>query len=108
MPLLLRQLTNVIYELEGLAKVGKLESLPDVVFFDDVPTVHLSLEGGELLTLESGHASAARNACFGRKVGHRGSYSTTRREARSPPPSFGMRRELGPRETELIRPDEES
>jgi hypothetical protein len=76
MPLLLRQLTNVIYELEGFAKVRKLEGLRDVVFFDDVPTVHLCFEGGELLTLERGHPSTARNACFGRKIGHRRSYST--------------------------------
>ena len=77
MPLLLRQLTNVIYELEGFAKVRKLEGLRDVVFFADVPTVHLCFEGGELLTLERGHTSTARNACFGRKIGHRRSYSTT-------------------------------
>jgi len=84
MPLFLCELTNVIYELEGLAKVGKLESLPDVVFFDDVPTVHLSFEGGELLTLEWRHASAARNARLGRKVGHRNSDSTIRpRDAQS-------------------------
>jgi hypothetical protein len=68
----------VIYELEGFAKVRKLEGLRDVVFFDDVPTVHLCFEGGELITLERGHFSSARNACFGRKVGHRGNYSTTR------------------------------
>jgi len=78
MPLLLRQLTNVIYELEGSAKVGKLKGLREVVFFDDVPTVHLRFEGGELRTLERGHPSTARNACFGRKIGHRRSYSTTR------------------------------
>jgi hypothetical protein len=40
-PQLLRQLTNVIYELEGSAKVRKLEGRRDVVFFDDIPTVHL-------------------------------------------------------------------
>jgi hypothetical protein len=62
MPLLLRKLTNVIYELEGVAKVGELEDLSDVVFFDDVPTVHLRFEGGELLTLERWHPSTARNA----------------------------------------------
>jgi hypothetical protein len=67
----------VIYELEGFAKVRKLEGLRDVVFFDDVPTAHLCFEGGELLTLERGHPSTARNACFGRKIGHRRSYSTT-------------------------------
>ncbi len=78
MPLLLRQLTNVIYELEGFAKVGKLEGLRDVVFFDEVPTVHLRFEGGELLALERGHPSTARNAYFGCKIGHRRSYSTTR------------------------------
>jgi hypothetical protein len=49
-----------------------------VVFFDDVPTVHLRFEGGELRTLERGHPSTARNACFGGKIGHRRSYSTTR------------------------------
>jgi hypothetical protein len=77
MPLLLRQLTNVIYELEGFAKVRKLEGLLDVAFFDDVPTVHLCFEGGELLTLERGHPSTAGNARFGRNIGHRRSYSTT-------------------------------
>jgi hypothetical protein len=51
-----------------LAKVRKLEGLRDVVFFDDVPTVHLCFEGGELLTLERGtpprqatHVLAARS-----------------------------------------------
>ena len=78
MPLLLRQLTNVVYKLEGFAKIGKLEGLGDVVFVDDVPPIDLLLKCGELLTLERRHPSTARNACFGRKIGHRRSYSTTR------------------------------
>jgi hypothetical protein len=93
MPLLLRQLTNVIYELEGFAKVRKLEVLRDVVTFDDIPTVHLCFEGGEILTLERGHPSTARNACFGRQIGHRRSYSTTHpREA--PPVHYCRSSEL--------------
>jgi hypothetical protein len=36
------------------------------------------LKYGEIFTLERRHPSTARNACFGRKIGHRRSYSTTR------------------------------
>ena len=39
MPLVLGQLTNLIYELEGFAKVGKLEGLRDVMFFDPIRTL---------------------------------------------------------------------
>src|SRR5216683_4796559 len=77
--LLLCKPTHAIYKPEGSTKVGKLEGLRDVVFFDDVPTIHLRFEGGELPTLERGHPSTAGNACFGCKIGHRGRYSTTRR-----------------------------
>jgi hypothetical protein len=66
MPLLLRKFAYAICELEGFAKVGKLEGLRDVVFFDDVPAVHLLSEGGKLLTLERRYFSSARDACFGR------------------------------------------
>jgi hypothetical protein len=65
-PLLLRKFAYAICELEGFAKVGKLEGLRDVVFFDDVPAVHLISEGGKLLTLERRYFSSARDACFGR------------------------------------------
>ena len=75
MPLLL---AYAVYEREGSAKVGKLEGLHDVVFFDDVPPIDLLLKLGEILTLERGHASTARNARLGRKLGHRRDYSTTR------------------------------
>jgi len=64
--LLLRKLTYAIYKAEGSAKVGKLEGLRDVMFFDDVPAVHLLSEGGKLLTLERRYFSSARDACFGR------------------------------------------
>jgi hypothetical protein len=47
---LLRELAYAVYELEGFAKVGKREGLRKVVFFDDVPAVHLLFEGGKLLT----------------------------------------------------------
>jgi hypothetical protein len=50
-PLLFRKLAYAVYEREGFAKVGKLEGLPDVVFFDDAPAIHLLFEGGKLLTL---------------------------------------------------------
>jgi len=65
-PLLLRKFAYAICELEGFAKVGKLEGLRDVVFFDDVPAVQLISEGGKLLTLERRYFSSARDACFGR------------------------------------------
>ena len=74
----LRKLAHAVYKIECFAKVGKLEDLRDVMFFDDVPTVDPLFEGGKLLALERGHASSARYACFGRKIGHRKSYSTTR------------------------------
>ena len=48
--LLLGKLPHSVHKLEGLAKVGKPESLRDVVFFDDVPSVHLPFESGKLLT----------------------------------------------------------
>ena len=65
-PLLLCKLAYAVYELEGFAKVGKLEGLRDVVFFDDVPPIDLLLKYGELLTLERRYFSSARDACFGR------------------------------------------
>jgi hypothetical protein len=43
-PLPLRKLTYAIHKLEGSAKVGKLEGLRDVVFFDDVSPVDLLLK----------------------------------------------------------------
>jgi hypothetical protein len=59
--LLLCKLTNAIHKPEGSAKVGKLEGLRDVVFFDDVPPIGLLLKCGELLTLEEIRASASVN-----------------------------------------------
>jgi hypothetical protein len=50
-PLLFRELTYAVYELEGFAKVQKLEGLRDVVFRNDIPSVHLPFESGKLLTL---------------------------------------------------------
>lgn len=73
-----RKLTYPVYELEGCAKVGKLEGPRDVMFFDDVPSIDLLLKYRELLTLERGHPSTAGNARLGRKVGHPRTYSTTR------------------------------
>jgi hypothetical protein len=64
-PLLFRELTYAVYELEGFAKVQKLEGLRDVVFFDDVPAVHLHLQRGEFLTLERRHTATAGDAAFG-------------------------------------------
>ena len=49
--LLLCEFAYAGYELEGFAKVGKLEGLCDVVFLDDVPPVDLLLKYGELLAL---------------------------------------------------------
>jgi len=63
-PLLLRKLAYAVYEFEGFAKVGKLETPRDVVFFDDLPAVHLLLQRGEFLTLERRHSSSAWDACF--------------------------------------------
>ena len=82
--LLLGKLTDAIHKLEGSAKVGKLEGLRDVVFFDDVPPLDLLLKYGEVLTLERRYSSTARYARLGCKVRHRKSYSTTRpRDAQS-------------------------
>jgi len=77
--LLFRKLAYAVYEFEGFAKVGKLEGPRDVMLFDDVPPIDLLLKCGELLTLERGHPSTARNARLGHKVGHRRTYTTTRR-----------------------------
>jgi len=106
-PLLLGKLTNAIYKLEGSAKVRKLEGLRDVMFFDDVPPVDLLLKYGEVLTLERGYPSPARNARLGRKVGHRTVILPPARETLRPLPSrrpelFGMRKEWAPGESELI------
>jgi hypothetical protein len=76
-PLLLGKLTYAIYKLESSAKVGKLEALRDVVLFDDVPPIDLLLKYGAIFTFERMRPSPAGNACFGRKIGHRRSYSTT-------------------------------
>ena len=64
--LLLREFAYAVYEFQSFAKVGKREGLRDVVFFDDVPAVHLRLQDGELFPLERRDASSARDACFGR------------------------------------------
>jgi hypothetical protein len=103
MPLLLRKLTNMIYEIEGSAKVGKLKGLHDVMFFDDVPPIDLLLKLGEILTLERGHASKATAASSDIVE----IILPPACEKVSPPPSclpelFGMRRERLPREIELI------
>ncbi len=66
--LLLRKLTYAIYKPKGSAKIGKLEGPRDVVFVDDVPPIDLLLKYRELLALERGHPSTARNARLGRKV----------------------------------------
>ncbi len=44
MPLLLSKLTYAIYKPAGSAKVGKLEGLRNVMFFDDVPPIDLLLK----------------------------------------------------------------
>jgi hypothetical protein len=83
-PLLLGKLTYAVHKLEGSAKVGKLEGLRNVVFFDDAPPIDLFLKCGETLTLERGQSSTARNARLGCKVRHGKSYSTTHaRDAQS-------------------------
>ncbi len=64
-PLLLRKRANAVYELEGFAKVRKPEGLRKVVFFDDVPAVHLLFEGGKLRTLERWDAVTAWDTGFG-------------------------------------------
>ena len=63
-PLLLRKLAYAVYELEGFAKVGKREGLRKVVFFDDVPAVHLLFEGGKILTLERWDVATAWGAAL--------------------------------------------
>ena len=50
-PLPLRKLTYSIHKIECVAKVQKLEGLRDVVFRNDIPSVHLPFESGKLLTL---------------------------------------------------------
>ena len=64
-PLFLRKLTYAVYELEGFAKVGKLEGLRDVVFLNNIPSAHLLLQRGEFLTLERRHSSSAGDTGFG-------------------------------------------
>ena len=64
--LLLREFAYAVYEFQSFPKVGKREGLRDVVFFDDVPAVHLLFEGSKLRTLERGDASSAWHACLGR------------------------------------------
>jgi hypothetical protein len=64
-PLFLRKLPYAVYELEGFAKVGKLEGPREVVLLDNVPSAHLLLQRGEFLTLERRHSSSARDARFG-------------------------------------------
>jgi hypothetical protein len=58
-------LAYAVYELEGFAKVGKREGLRKVVFFDDVPSVHLLFEGGKLLTLKRWDAATTWDTGFG-------------------------------------------
>jgi hypothetical protein len=63
--LLLRELAYAVYEFEGFTKVGKSEGLRKVVFFDDVPAVHLLFEGGKLLTLKRWDAATTWDTGFG-------------------------------------------
>ena len=44
MPLLLSKFTYTVYKIKCSAKIGKLEGLSDVVFFDDVPPIDLLLK----------------------------------------------------------------
>ena len=64
-PLLLRELAYAVYEREGSAKIGKLEAPRDVVFRNDIPSVHLLLKIGKFLTCEWRHSSSAGDARFG-------------------------------------------
>ena len=64
-PLFFRKISSLVDEFEGFAKVGKLKGLRDVVFFDDVPAVHLHLQRTEFLTLERRHTATAGDAGFG-------------------------------------------
>lgn len=64
-PLFLCKLAYAVHKLERPAEIGELEGLRDVVFFDDVPAVHLRFEGGEFLALEGRDAASARDARFG-------------------------------------------
>ncbi len=50
-PLLLRELAYAVYEREGSAKIGKREGLRDVVFLNNIPSVHVLLQRTELFTL---------------------------------------------------------
>ena len=100
--LLLSKLTYAIHKAEGSAKIGKLEGFRDVVLFDDIPTVHLRFESGELLTLERGtpprqgtHVLAASSDIVERILSPPG-------QTLSSPPSgpselFGMRQGRVPR-----------
>jgi hypothetical protein len=67
-PLLLCKLAHAVYELEGFAKVGKLETPRDVVFFDDLPTVHLLFERGEILSLKRRQTAKAWDTGFSCQV----------------------------------------
>jgi len=62
--LLLGQLSDAVHKLEGLAKVGELETLEDVMLVYDFPPFQLLCQGGQFLTLERRDPSAARNAGF--------------------------------------------
>src|ERR1700674_3125316 len=76
-PLLLRKLAYAVYEFEGFAKVVKLETPRDVVFFDALPAVHLLLQRGEFRPLERRHSSSAWAACFSCSAWHHSHYSST-------------------------------
>ena len=58
-PLFFRKISSLVDEFEGFAKVGKLEGLRDVVFLNNIPSVHLLLQSGEFLTFEWWYTATA-------------------------------------------------
>ena len=65
-PLIFSKLSNSVHKLEGPAKVGKLEGLGDVMLLNDVPSVHLLLQGCKFLPHERRDTSPARDAGLAR------------------------------------------
>ena len=53
-PLFLCKLAYAVHKLERPAEIGELEGLRDVVFFDDVPAVHLRSRAASSWPLRGG------------------------------------------------------
>ena len=75
--LLFSKLANLIHKCEGLSKVWKLEELRNVVFLNNLPPIHLSVQGCQRLALDRRYPPSTRDTGFAREIRHDEKYCST-------------------------------